>query len=679
MNNFYLKNREYISHLQTQFHDKDMFILKLITFQWILVSLVGEFLYNSSFGFLSGMALFLLTVIAYNFLKGTLAFRNISAITLLSFSVVLIQVSAGRIEMHFYIFGLLSFLIIYKDMIPVTVGAAFVTLHHLIFNYLQEYNIEIFNTPIIVFNYGCGLDIVLLHAAFVVFEWFVLLRLIAVMQKDSMELINSRNALNSVNKNLESMVRLRTEELVVAKDDADNANSMKSEFLANMSHEIRTPMNAIIGFTDLLKKQEMDNVSSNYVHSIQDSSKLLLSLINDILDLSKVEAGKIELSLEPVSLHNMMSELNSVFSLRAQTKNIVFLTEIESDIPPSLMLDETRLRQVLFNLISNAIKFTAEGHVKVSISDIKTKDSKKIDLKIVVQDTGIGIKEEDKEIIFKAFRQQRHQSTKVYGGTGLGLTIVTKLLDLMHAKVEVKSTLGEGASFEVVLKDVAISEEESINKLETKEQEVLFEEAKILIVDDIDLNRNLLREYFKNTPLVVSEAINGREAVQACQDERYDLILMDVKMPIMDGYEATRLIKASEDIPIIAITASVVNINSEERNKIFDDFLHKPIEYNNLTNVMCKYLKCELIIQENMELEKNRDIILSEIGCSQLHEKLSSAKNSGDMQSIEGFALALRECASENSTIKNLTEKILSAVDSFDVEVALKLLNSIKE
>lgn len=676
MNNYFTLNHKYLSHPQTEFTYKDDFMLKLIAFQWLIVTTVGLLLYNDFwFGFLSGAVLFFITYIANKNFSNTQVLRNINALVLLTFAVIMIQQSGGRIEMHFYIFVLLSFLILYKDTIPMSVGAAYIILHHLIFNYLQEYNVTFFDTPIIVFNYGCGLDIVLLHGAFVVFEWYVLGQIISHMQRDSLDLINSKNALDSVNTNLESMVKIRTEELVKAKKEADEANKMKSEFLANMSHEIRTPMNAIMGFTDLLQSSEQDSVSKNYVQSIQDSSKILLTLINDILDLSKVEAGKIEINEEPIDLNVLVSDLKSVFTLKCQSKNLELLFDIDSDLPHSLLIDEVRLRQILFNLMSNAIKFTYEGYVKVSLKKEESYKDDEVNLILSVEDSGIGVSEKDRESIFEAFTQQRHQSTKLYGGTGLGLTIVTKLLALMDGSIELQSKENEGSTFIISLKHVKISDEKSVNNLISQaKREVTFNSGKVLIVDDIDLNRKLLQEYLKTTPLEVVEAITGEEAIEKIKGENFDVILMDIKMPVMDGYEASNIIKKmKEELPIIALTASVIHFHRDSRNNIFDDFLTKPIEREALFSSLCTYLDCNVKIVGDVSEEKNKVINLNQIGCESLENSLNIAKNSGDIYDAESFAKELQECSIDVNAHK-IADKLLDAVDSFDVEASLKLL-----
>ncbi len=631
----------------------DWFMLKLVLLHWFIISTITAYLFDAYIlGIVGGGMLFGLTLVSYKFFQGTQTYRYTIALVLMTFSIIMIQQSLGRIEMHFHIFGALSFLVIYKDFKTISLGSFFIIIHHLIFNYLQDYNIYVFDTPIIVFNYGCGLDITLLHAAFVIFEWFVLHIIVKRMDKTDKELNRT-------------------------KEEADSANTMKSEFLANMSHEIRTPMNAIIGFTDLLAKEIQDSTHKNYVKSVQDSSKILLTIINDILDLSKVEAGKLEIEYQPTNIRSLCDEIYSVFTHKATAKALELLVTVEKQVPSTLIIDEMRIRQIIFNLVSNALKFTKEGsiHIKITTSSPKENEANLI---IEVTDTGIGMDEEEQKHMFEAFSQHSHQSNKDYGGTGLGLAITKQLVTLMQGTITLKSKRDEGSTFIVTFLNVKISDKD-VSSFNPRNSEIIFEKATVLVADDIKLNRVLIKEYLKDTPLIIIEAEDGQEAVDLVKTNKIDIVLMDIKMPNKNGYEATQEIKSFYKIPIVAITASVISKQDDTQNLIFDDFLHKPIKYTDLTSAMCKYLKCEIKLIEDIKETSSFSIQKSSL-TPDLIELYEKAKVSGDIELIQKFADTINIYAKENklTSLSNISTQISSAVTSFDIEECEILLNKFK-
>jgi len=414
------------------------------------------------------------------------------------------------------------------------------------------------------------------------------------LEERTFDLIDANNALQK-----EITERKQVEmALKKAKEEADSANQAKSEFLANMGHEIRTPMNAVIGFSDILASIVTDKKQKSYLNSIQTAGKILLTLINDILDLSKIEAGRLDIQYEPVNPQIIFTELQQIFSLKMADKNLEWIMEIDESLPKALFLDETRLRQVLLNLIGNAIKFTDSGYVKLCANKIYTEnDHTQVDLILAVEDSGIGIPAVQQALIFESFRQQDGQSTRQYGGTGLGLTITKRLVEMMKGHITVESHPGKGSRFEIALHEVkvAVTLPAIMQENTFASNNIIFEKAQVLVVDDIEYNCDLIKEYLSQVNLEVNSASNGQEALLFVEEYHPTLILMDLRMPEMNGYEATKHLKDNPNtahIPVIALTASVaLNEKAKIEAHGFDGFLAKPVSISELLSELSGYLK----------------------------------------------------------------------------------------
>jgi PAS domain S-box-containing protein len=381
-----------------------------------------------------------------------------------------------------------------------------------------------------------------------------------------------------------------------AKIEAESANRTKSVFLANMSHELRTPLNGILGFAQILKNdQTLGSQQRDAIHTIQQSGEHLLLLLNDILDMAKVEAGKMELHLTEFQFNNFLKGIANIIQIRAQQKDTQFNYEFQSDLPIAVKGDSTRLRQVLINLLGNAVKFTEQGLVKFKVSRHKDK------IRFLVEDTGIGIAQEELKTIFEAFQQVGHQKYKMEG-TGLGLPISKRLVELMDSTLNVKSTLGKGSVFWFDLRLPEVSGWQSVNH--TPELTIIGfkgKSRKILIIDDNKTNRAVLIGLISHLGFEIAEASNGQEGVEKALTEQPDIILMDLVMPIMDGFEATRKIRQSEqlsEVVIIAVSASVQH-KEESLSVGCNDFVAKPIQTEKeLLNLFSKYLELEWIYEE---------------------------------------------------------------------------------
>ncbi len=398
--------------------------------------------------------------------------------------------------------------------------------------------------------------------------------------------------------------------IIMAKEAAETANRFKSEFLANMSHEIRTPMNAILGFSELLRNRIEGDKNREYLNSIVSSGNSLLNLINDILDLSKIEAGKLDLEYAPFDLRVLAEEIRQIFSLKISEKGLLFKVRIDGNLPDGVLLDEHRLRQVIVNLVGNAVKFTSTGFVGLYVDVFSRNDDRQeVGIDIKVEDTGIGIPDDQKEIIFESFRQQKGQSHKEFGGTGLGLTITLRLVKKMGGDILIDSEAGKGSVFTVRIPGVKITEligeeeaEAAINI-----DDVVFEHATLLVVDQKPENRQLVTDYLEETNIRVLGATSGQEGCDMAIAEKPDLVLMSLKMRGMTGYNAKDALNGNavtKTIPVVAFTASAMKEEVENIRQKFAEILIKPFNRKSLFDILMKFLPYRLKETETLQVEE---------------------------------------------------------------------------
>lgn len=394
------------------------------------------------------------------------------------------------------------------------------------------------------------------------------------------------------------------QDLIEAREMAESSSRVKSEFLANMSHEIRTPMNAIMGYTELLKTERDDKYKNDYLAGISSAGRGLLNIINEILDLSKIESGRLVMAYEPFNLREMLLDIVAMFKAASYEKGMSLLHEIPDNLPEYLYMDESRLQQILVNLTGNAVKFTGEGYITLKVT-CKEAAEGFVDLSIDVADTGMGIPEAELAKIFEAFTQQDGQDTRKFGGTGLGLTITKKLTEMMGGRISVKSWPNQGSVFTVSFPGVKIADYQRQEKQKVSLPSIDFEPATVLVVDDVESSRHVVRNFLKDYSVSVMEAENGLEGIELAKKIKPDIILMDIQMPVMDGYTATERIRQIErlkDVPVVAVTASVYG-DTERVLKTMDGFISKPFSKSELVYELARHMKYKEITSTDINLQ----------------------------------------------------------------------------
>ncbi|MDB6138956.1 MAG: hypothetical protein JWO94_2028, partial [Verrucomicrobiaceae bacterium] len=385
-------------------------------------------------------------------------------------------------------------------------------------------------------------------------------------------------------------------QLAADKSRAEESNRQKSTFLAMMSHEIRTPMNAILGFSELLSEEAAGERQKRYTDSILASGRSLLQLINDILDLSKIEAGMLQVKTEPEDIREVAAFVMQMFNQQAAQKGVALKLEIQEDLPHSLLIDSVRLRQILINVVGNALKFTDRGHVLVRFSwepDLTVPS--RLALQIAVEDTGAGIPESLQREIFEPFVQGGSPKTEDMRGTGLGLSIVRRLVSLMHGAIRLESVQGEGSTFYFEFSGVEISARlpQGHGKEESAVDFNTLRPSHLLVADDNPTNRDLLTAMFENTHHRLTMVNDGAAAVSAVLTQRPDVVLMDVRMPRLDGREALKDIRSRKEfslLPVIAVTASSLTAEERELRKTFDGFVRKPLSRARLFQELAEFI-----------------------------------------------------------------------------------------
>jgi signal transduction histidine kinase/CheY-like chemotaxis protein len=473
----------------------------------------------------------------------------------------------------------------------------------------------------------------------------------------------------------------QAKELALARDTAESANRAKSTFLASMSHELRTPLNAILGYAQLLLRER--NLTQSQVvacQTIQQSGEHLLMLIVDILDLAKIEAGKLELQLGPVDLRVFLHRIANIIGIRAETKALGFACTLAPDLPAFVQIDDKRLRQILLNLLSNAVKFTDHGRVDMQVK-LVSQSATEARLSFAIKDTGTGILPEQLEKVFRPFEQVGNVQHRA-GGTGLGLSISRQLAHLMGSEIQVESTWGEGSCFSFVLSTVTIAA--GLTPDEAGGTVVGYEgpRKRLLVVDDIEANRSMMSEILKSLGFDVTQAINGLEALANAQSQVPDLILTDMRMPVMGGLELMLRMQGLPDlcqVPVITISAGVTNERQHECIAAgAKAFLTKPVDFSTLIQAIGRLLHLTLIreVVNQGTAPANEAIEPSGIPGPEQMEALRALAKAGNMRAIREKA---EEISALSEDYRPFANRITKLAIGYESQALLRLVQKCAE
>jgi len=476
-------------------------------------------------------------------------------------------------------------------------------------------------------------------------------------------------------------------ELNVAREIAEQSVRTKEAFLANMSHEIRTPMNAIMGMGRQLEKTNLQEQQRFFLNTINMASDHLLVVINDILDISKIEAGKLELENTGFNLSEVLQHVVRVMQPRAEEKGLELKTILDKSIAPVLIGDSHRINQILLNLISNAIKFTEKGGVTISVILDEKIEQKQV-IEFSIKDTGIGISAEFVEHIFDKFSQEERATARKYGGTGLGMAITKELVELMQGHISINSKKGAGTEILIELPFKVGTEHDLPKANKDFSDTASLQGIRILLAEDNEMNRLVANTVLENYGVLITEAKNGAEAVDALKKGQYDIVLMDMQMPIMDGMEATEVIRNEMklDIPIIALTANAIKGDSERYMAIgMNGFISKPFEENDLINAIATVLKLENVGSEPGANKREKAIETKPLFSLEKLEQIGRGDKEFINKMIELFLQQMPETIAELRdaferedilAVRKVAHKVKPMIDSLDI---ISLKNVVRE